>query len=431
MRLRWLLVLSLVVTSTLSALTNQLSAQEDKAAAHVARLLDVGWGTTTSFRTAADSQSEELFSATGRQPSTLYAVALVQMKQRRYAEAGKLIDEILARDKDHLAAWRAKVWLLTVLKNYDAALAAADSLSQLLPKEAASTAEEEARLQIHVAFLGRFFGFLGGPAQASVNIDGRKEAEKGVTGRLSEERRAVFEEARDRVLQKFIELTDAKESSKDKAKEQADAQRKKTLAEIAEQREADQERGKELEAKVDKFKKEHEKEIEAIRKADSPLLARFTSLSSQATSINSQLINIDLQIVSVQAQLSLTRDQNLKQLLFLELNRLGVLEATTRAELFSVNRQAAGVQQQRSDLAVRQQRADAELAAKIGRIDEELNAIAKKERRADIAEKRAVKTGPSIPASALSLSAQAAALITYDPFPLEQEKSRLLATLKR
>src|SRR5688572_1202191 len=79
MKLRWLLVLSLVVSSTLSVLSPTLSAQEDKAAAHLARLLDVGWGTTTSFRTAADAQSEALFSAAGRQPSAVYAAALVQI----------------------------------------------------------------------------------------------------------------------------------------------------------------------------------------------------------------------------------------------------------------------------------------------------------------------------------------------------------------
>ena len=133
----------------------------------------------------------------------------------------------------------------------------------------------------------------------------------------------------------------------------------------------------------------------------------------------------------VQANLGATRDQNVRNFLSVELNRLSILEGTTQAELFNVNRQGVSVKQQRSSLAVRQQRADAELAGKVGQVDDELDAIAKKERRVDIAEKRATKTGPATPQSALSLSAQASALITYDPFPLEQEKSRLLSTLKR
>ncbi len=430
MRLRWLLVLSLVVPSTLSVLSRPLSAQEDKAAAHVARLLDVGWGTTTSFRTAADAQSEALFSAAGRQPSAVYAAALVQIKQRRYAEAARLIDEVLARDEGNLPAWRAKAWLLTVLKNYEGAMVAADQLAKLLPKDVAKTDEEDP-IRHYVAFLGRLYGFLGGPAQASVSIDGRKESEKTVTGRLSEHRQVIFEEARDGVLQKFVELTDAKETVKDKAKEQADAEREKTLAEIATQRDGNKEKVKELEAKIDKFKKEHAKETEAVRKADAPLQSRLTSLGNQATSLNTQLINIDSQIVVVQANLAASRDQNVQNILFVELNRLSSLEGSTQAELFNINRQAGSVQQQRSDLAVRQQRADVALANRVGQVDDELNAIAKKERRADIAEKRASKAGPATPQSALSLSAQASALITYDPFPLEQEKNRLLATLKR
>ena len=428
MRLRWLLILSLVFTGTI--LSDHLRAQEDKAAPHVARLLNVGWGTTTSFRTAADAQSEALFSAAGRRPSALYPAALVQIKQRRYAEAVKLIDEILTRDENDIPAWRAKVWLLTVLKNYEGAMVAADQLSKLLSKEEAKTDEEDQH-RVYVAFLGRMYGFLGGPAQANVSLDSRKESEKIVAGRLSENRRVVFAEARDGVLQKFVELTDAKETVKDKAKEQADANREKTLAEIAEQRDVNKEKVKEFEAKIEKAKKEHEKETEAVRKADAPLQARLTSLSNLATNLNRQLFSIDSQIAFVQAQLNATRDQNVQNLLFLELNRLGALEGATQAELFNVNKQGAGVQQQRSSLAVRQQRADADLAAKYGQVDDELNAIAKKERRAEVAEKRANKAGVSTPQSALSLSAQAAALITYDPFPLEQEKNRLLLTLKR
>jgi hypothetical protein len=412
-------------------LTHPLLAQEDKAAVQVARLLDVGWGTTTSFRAAADAQSEALFSSVGRQPSALYAAALVQMKQRRYTEATKLIDEVLARDTENLPAWRAKVWLLTVLKNYDAAMVAADSLSKFLSKEESAVADEEAQQRIYVAFLGRVYGFLGGPAQANVSIDGRKESERAVTSRLSENRLAAFEEARDGVLQKFVELTDAKETVKGKAKDQADAEREKTLAEIAELRDVNKEKVKELEAKVDKAKKEHQKEAEAVHKADAPLQTRLDALSSQATSVNMQLFSIDSQIAVVQAQLAATRDQNVRNLLFFELNRLSTLEGTTQAELFNLNRQAASVQQQRSSLAVRLQRADAELSGKLGQIDDELNSIAKKERRAEVAEKRAAKAGPVTPQSVLSLAAQAAALITYDSFPLEQEKSRLLSTLKR
>ena len=404
---------------------------EEEPAVHIARLLNVGWGTTTSFRTAADAQADAMFAATGRQPPALYATALVQIKQRRYADADRLIDEVLARDDLNLPAWRAKVWLQAVLKNYDGAMVAADKLSQLLSKEVGKTTEEEALVRPYVAFLGRIYGFLGGPAQAAVNIDSRKVSEKGVTGRLTENRLEVFEEARDAVLQKFVELTDAKETFKDKAREQADADREKTLAEIAEQRDVNKERVKELEAKIDKFKKEHQSESAAITKADAPLQSELNRLSSRATAVNTQLFALDAQIASVQAQLSATKDPNLRAFLFAEIDRLSILEGATQAELFGLNRQANGVQQQRSNLAVRQQRADADLADKIGRVDDELFAIAKKEKRADIAEKRATKAGPVTPQSALSLSAQAAALITYDPFPLEQEKSRLLETLKR
>lgn len=430
MRRRARCLFSLVAAGLLLAAAGRLFAQEEDASAHLARLLDVGWGTTTSFRTAADSHSEALFSAAGRHPKALFAAALVQIKQRRYSEAAKLIDEVLSRDEANLPAWRAKVWLLTVLKNYEAALVASDQLSKLLPKDDAKTGEED-ESRAYIAFLGRIYGFLGGPAQSNLNLDARKESEKAVTGRMSEPRQVVFEEARDGVLQKFVELTDAKLTVQDKAKEQADVDREKMLAEINELRDVNKEKVTELELKIEKAKKEHEKEIEAIRKADAPLQSKLASLQTQANSLNTQLVSIELQIVAVQTQYNMTRNPNIRQLLLADLNRLSVLEGATQAELFSINRQGTGVQQERSLLAVRQQRADGVLGAKIGQVDDELNAIAKKEKRADVAEKRAAKAGVPTPISALSLSAQASALITYDQFPLEQEKSRLLSTLKR
>jgi hypothetical protein len=424
---RWFLSLCAALVAAMPA----YSLAEEEATAHIARLLNVGWGTTTSFRTAADAQAEQMFAAAGRQPTALQAAALVQIKQRRYVEAAKLIDEILARDEGNLPAWRAKIWLQAVLKKYDGVMVSADKLSQLLPEDDAKTAEEEALIRPYVAFLGRIYGFLGGPAQSAVRIDGRKESERVVTARLTENRLNVFAEARDGVLQKFVELTDAKENFKDKAKEQADADREKTLAEVAELRDVNKERVKELEARVDKHKKEYEGEASAIRRADAPLQSELNRLSSRATTLNTQLFSIDSQIASLQAQLSSTKDPNIRAILIADIDRLSIIEGSTQAELLGLNRQAAGVQQQRSALAVRQQRADADLADKLGRVDDELASIAKKEKRADIAEKRATKATPMTPQSALSLSAQAAALITYDPFPLEQEKSRLLESLRR
>src|SRR4051794_37493229 len=97
MKPRWLAAYSVACIALFQ--TPLIVAEEERAAPLVARLLDLGWGTTTAYRNAADAQVEAMFSSAGRQPLSLYAAALVQIKQRRYAEAIKLIDEVLERDE--------------------------------------------------------------------------------------------------------------------------------------------------------------------------------------------------------------------------------------------------------------------------------------------------------------------------------------------
>lgn len=408
--------------------TSYLCADEQQDA--LVKLLEVGWGKTPPIRVAGDLQADELFEIAGRQPVPLYAYSLVLMKQGRYADAGKVLDEILKKETKNLEAWRAKAWLTAVLKNYGGSMAAAEKLSLLIPKTEAASNEEEDRQREFIAFLGRLYGFLGGPAQASLSVDERKASEKKISERLTEDRRVVFEEARDGVLQRYLELTGAKQDEKEKAKEKADADREKTLREIAEQRGESKDRIKELEEQVDKAKKEHQDESAAIAKSDGPLVAELTRLNARATVFNRELLAIDGQITRLQIQLNQERDPNLRNILQFQISDLQVLFTRYEADLFALNRQADTVQAQRIGLANRQQRADNDLAGKLNRVDGELAALNKQEKRNTAIEKRASKSTAATPTSALSLSAQAAALGTYDPYPLEQEKLRILEGLK-
>jgi DNA repair exonuclease SbcCD ATPase subunit len=427
--MKGLLTAALAALATLP-LTAQ-PAQADDAAAHapLARMLEAGWGTNTSFRTAGNQQADAAFAAAGRSPQVLYAVAVMYIKQGRYAEAQKSIDELLAREASHLPGKRAKVWLSVILKDYGVALVAAEKLAADLPSGDAEKEKEEAHRET-LAFLGRIYGFLGGPAAANVKIEERKASERKILARLTTEHRALFEEARDGVLQKHLELIDAKEATTDAAKEAAEDAKAKTLDEIAKEREDRAARLKELQERRDKLQSELRDELAQIAKEDRPLLNELAGLERRARTINRELLRIQGQISGLQGFLDREQDPNKRQFWLDEIDRLVNVGSRIDANLAQLNRLAAGVQSQRQTLAARQQKAQADIGGQIKRINDEANELARREKRAAGMERRAERATTSTPAAALALRATAGALATYDPFPLEQERARILETLK-
>lgn len=418
------------ISGLLVAIASPARADEKAGYPALTKMLEVGWGPSAQFRAAGDKQAEAALAAGGRSQKALYALAVVNIKQGRYADAQKSIDELLSGEAGHLPGLRARVWLAAILKNYDGAMAAAEKLAEMIPAADADNKVQEAENRELVAFLGRIYGFLGGPAAAAVKASDRKASERKLLAGLPDERRVVFEEARDGVLQKHLELTDAKDATTDAAKEAAEDAKAKTLEEIASQRQERAARLKELEERSDKLKSEIKDEMAQIAKEDRPLLAELAQLERRAGTINRELLSIQGQIGGLQNFLDREEDPGQRQRFLNEIDRLVLIGSRYDADLRALNRLAAGVQSQRAGLADRQRKVQADVGSQLKRINDEANELARREKRAGAIEKRAERTTAATPAAALSLRATAAALATYDPFPLEQEKGRILEGLK-
>src|SRR5262245_9802441 len=264
---------SLVLTLFLGPVTraDEATARDAIARNAIAKLLDIGWGTTPKVRLAADAQYDEVRRLAGATPAALEASLLVLLQQRRYDDADRRSDELLERDPTNLTGRRAKVWMAVVLKDYSAALIATDKLSQQLANDA-PRADDEQRIhdELH-AFLGRIYGYLGGPVAENVNQDERKELERKIIERITEPRRARFEEARDGVVARFLELTGDKDDERKRVLDEAAAARDKTLKELETEKEAIAGRAKELDGRKDKVQSDLRDELAEIAKDDQPL----------------------------------------------------------------------------------------------------------------------------------------------------------------
>ena len=427
----WLLAGSLVVClSMFSFAANTAEADEAAANAAIAKLLEVGWSNTPKAREAADSQFAEVRRLAGASPQALSASLLVLLQQRRFDDAQKRVDEILANDPADWAALRAKVWLAAVTKNYSGAMLAADVLSLQLAADPPRADDEQAVHDELQSFLGRIFGFLGGPVADNVNQEERKAAERQIVQRISQSRQVKFEEARDGVIAKFLELTGDKDDERKRVIDQAAAAREKTLKELETEKDAIAGRAKELEGRKTEVQTELREELDDIASDDRPLVLELARLDARARTLNRDLLVYESEIGRLQALIAGEMDPNLRLRWQLEIDRLSLVASRAESDLFSVRRLAEGVQAQRQALANRQRQAQAAATEQARRIEKEQGSLVKRDRLNEAIEKRANKAPSGTTSKTRSLAAQATALSTYDQLPLEAARQKLLESLR-
>ncbi len=400
------------------------------ALAAIEKLLDVGWATTPQARIAADLQYQEVALASGGDPRALAASWLVLLQQRRYDDALKRLDEHLAKVPGDLPALRAKAWSHAILKNYTAALVTAERLSVQLA--AATPATDEARAEHNelIGFLGRLFGYLGGPVAPAVNQEQRKAAERKIVARIDESRQALFEDAHNGVLGRFIAMTDESADAKDKAVAAATAAKEETLAEVEADRIQAAARAAELDASRKKLQGEFRDELDQIAKEDRPLVQQLAQLDARARVLQRDLLAYQAEIDRLTRLAANEEDPARRQQLLFEADRLAIVASRLDGDLLAASRLARGVQAQRTALAARQAQAQASAASQTQRIDRELADLVKRERRNEGVEKRASRAAVGPTGKVRALSAQATALSTYDQFPLEAAKAKLLESLR-
>lgn len=410
--------------------TGAANADDLAIKAGISRMMEVGWSVTPTARAAADAQYVELQATAAGDVRLLTASALVLLQQRRYEEAGKRLDELLVQDADSILALRAKAWLAATMKSYGGAIVTAEKLRAVLPLESTQDPTGEGIAQDQLAFLGRLCGYLAGPVADKVDQNERKQLEKTILMGLGDERRLVFEQARDGVTQKFFELTDTKSDQEKKNVEDRKVEANQTLQDVENARKEIESRAGELEASATKLQNEWNDELAEIERADRPLVAELARLRARADIIGRDLASYQIQIDSLNVRFARERDPVIRNQIARDIDQLSFLANRISGDLAAINRQGQAVESQRGVLAQRVARAQANFGGQLDRINKELVALGKKEKRADYEEKKAKRPVTGSSTKTIALSSLVTALSTYDKFPLEQARQRLLNDLK-
>lgn len=385
------------------------------------------WGDKAELAKAADQKFSSIDTMAPGDPRALYGHALVLMSQRRYDDALRVLDRLLADQDDHLPAWRAKIWIVTVKRNFGASLSACDRSTAILAELSDESTESATE---HLRFVGRVLGFMEGPASETAGTAGREDVEARIVARLDESQRADLSAAKEDLLVKFAELISARDDSKAVAKAEAEETKTKLLQDVAEARVENERRAEVLQQRRDSLQAEYDGEMKKIADEDTPLRSQIASLDSDIAAEQSNLSIVNTDISRLQLSLSTERDPVIRRRIRFDIDRLAVTASRLQANIASLDQQIGIVNNQRAQLASRQQSVKNRIGNQLKQLDKDMAALGKAEKKLSGNEKQINKGVSLNKGKVLSLNTKAAAWTTYQPFPLLIERDRVLATLK-
>lgn len=400
----------------------------DKAT--LSKFLTAGWDTTPEGRAFVDQQFEELQVISKGDTRLNYALGLIRVKQLKYQDALKLFGEISASQKKDLYAWRAKIWLTVLTKNYSQAMLDMEKASAALPPMNDEADQQKDLHEGFARFLGRIYGYLEGPVATATDEADRVAQRKKVVARLNPDLRKVFEEGRQTVTDKYLELTDQAIVSKEKAKEDAEENRDEQLKNIDDEQKQLEKRRDDVMSLRDKLRGELKAELDDLAKQIGPLDARFTRLDAQASSVRRELGSINLQISQLRGQIEREKNPAIRDQLSFELGRLNQIATRLDGNFAGLSREAAGVEAQRAQIRQRAAQANLTFGKQIEAADKELGDVQKKNNRNVAIEKKLRKPPSADTPETRAKAAQAASFVTYEQFPIEREKARLIESFE-
>ena len=418
--------------AVLSVLLSSTWAQADDAlyAAKVKEVLEVGWG--PSFRqlqpaAAAYSQAAQVSPRDARAP---FALALVQIKHRRYDDAQASVAMALERDPNLFAAHQAEIFLTVLMKKHQAALPKLDRYAKLLSAEAAAGNASEEQLAAGARFLGQFIGYLATSAGEAPQLE-VAAAQDQILKALPASAYESFEGARDAVDEKFTELFLDREQQQQVAQ---DAETQERIV-IGQQLMADKQNLETERAGLEQARQASAQRLQAeeaqITAARGPLLERLSAVRRRMAPLEASMAQTDARISQYLSLAATERDPQKAFAYRLEADRLTAVMTRYQVDHATLRAQAAPLENELAVLDARRRAARDRYSAESSSIANRGVELVEGEKKLAARWEKNQRPVVGNTAAVSSRSALVKALTTYYSFPLEQERQNLLASFDK
>jgi len=399
--------------------------------ARLERLLSLGWERSFDGLREAEAIYEQAREAAPGDVRVPYAMAVVAIKHHRYAAALGYIETMRELRPNLWVSNRAKLWLLVVLRRYEASL---EQLAWMSEQFTAGEGEPDAKTSERVKWMGRMFGFLEGPAGEEVTGRMLTRYESRIEEPMSRETRLVFRAGRDSLLISYSKLKREQDETLAEAKAKQEQQREQEKVELAAEGTAVVEQTEDLGDVAEEIQAGLKAELAKIDEWLDPLRSKHSELLRQAELVLARIrsLQIDLDTVSLQLAATPPEDVFEQDRLLLLAHRLEIELARQESIYRPLLAQGRRVEAEMSRLLGQRNAAIAEVQEQLREIGQEQASLAKRLRRVQRDQRKLIEKGE--PAGrTVRVRAQEAvleALNTYEPFSLEREKSTILRSFR-
>ncbi|MGE0606892.1 MAG: hypothetical protein AB7O62_07350 [Pirellulales bacterium] len=415
--------------------SKQVQASEAELQAGLKQLLTTGWKRSFQVLKPAEEEFEQLQADFAGDPRPAYALALVQLKHRRYTRARELLTDLVAQSPDDHHARQGLIWTLMITKKYEAALVHMDELMRHPPiADEAAQADEglEDEGPTVAEFVGRMFGFLEGPgAGTSAVLEEDVIAQRDRTlEALPTGLRDAFNKGRDSVLSKFDELSLTQEEIQAKAKAQQEKENERLEERLEAEKEVLDAEKSNIDAEARQAEDSASRQLGDLEKQLATCDGNLAKVNAAGQVVRSKLDGVlgDLDRWSLTADT--TKDPILRNRAIREIAALRIVSGRLEQDYAVLDSQAATLIAQRNEITAAAARVQAEYEATMKRLGRTANKIRKNEKRIGQDERKLDKPVKGNTAEVRNNAAQVYAFSTYDTYPLEQEKRRLLTPKK-
>lgn len=408
--------------------TSSVHAGDAELRAHVSAILSSGLKAGPGALASAEQQFTSAQRGGVDAPQLHYAFSLAQLKNRRYDDAANTLSALVADRPDYLPAWQAKIWLAVLRKNYSAALVDAELVSRRFPP-ADATAGEEQQYHDLASFLGRTLAYLSGPVADTVAAARVKEVQRKLVARLTTTRRAAFEQAFADVTAQFEQLAAAKDETQTATQQQQQQQQELQREQLAAEKENVAQQQASVEQQAALALASAQSQLDRIDQQLAPLNAQFEQLSLQGRQLQEFIARLELEISQLLLEAEEVVDPALRAHLLLEADRVGLRANAARREYQVLDLQAVQINNQRAALAQQRQSAIAAYQAETKRLGVAAQRLDRTTQRIARDQREATKPATGFTGRVRALSSTATAWTTYQPFPFERERQRLLDEL--
>ncbi len=371
--------------------------------------------------TDARQQHELLTTLPGYDARAQYAFALVLIKQCATDEAIGVLGQVLVRQPDSLPAWRAKVWAEMAARKYREAIDDMRAAAAVIEKQGPDSLSADTIEEQHATayFFGRAFSFVERARANALSAGDLRRSKQNVMSKLGA-RRADFVEGEEAVAEDFSDA--AAELKKVEAADAAAGEQKQQ--ELKQQLKAIDTAGAKVEYESEKFKTQLQRQLEELdsegQTAQKNILKAQFNLNTLDQAIGIAQQQITIQNIAAQRQPAaagrLIATQN-------NLQRLIAQRLLVTQQLAESNFQWNAIVLRRTALLGDGEQTAEQLQARSSHLRRE-------EKKLQYAEKMRPKGSQVSSSQSRALRDQKQAFRTYEPFPFEREKQRVLTWLQ-